>query len=121
MGTFARRLLGALPAWVALTLLLTGADHLTTWLCLRSPVPGWEVTEANPLAAWLFDSLGLVPGLLLDSAVTLAAVGCFLVTPLVPRDAKAGFFLVVSVWTGWAVVNNVRAILSMGLAGTWGA
>ena len=37
-----------------LTLALTAADHWTTYLCLRAPVEGWQVTEANPLASWLF-------------------------------------------------------------------
>ena len=43
-----------LRALTGLTLLLTGADHWTTYLCLRLPVEGWEVIEANPLADWLF-------------------------------------------------------------------
>jgi len=52
------------------TLALSAADHWTTYLCLRSPVLGWQVTEANPISQWLFEAIGLVPGLLLDSAVT---------------------------------------------------
>ena len=46
-----------------LTVLLSLADHWTTYLCLREPVTGWSVTEANPLANWLFDLTGLLPGL----------------------------------------------------------
>jgi len=105
-----------LPALVALTLLLTAADHWTTWLCLRSPVPGWEVSEANPLAHWLFQGLGLVPGLMLDSVLTLLALYLLILTPLVPRRAKSGFLAVVVVWTGWAVVNNLQAILALGIS-----
>ena len=44
---------------VALTLLLTAADHWTTYLCLRAPVAGWQVIEANPIADWLFQNLGI--------------------------------------------------------------
>ncbi len=106
---------------VALTLLLTAADHWTTYLCLRAPVPGWQVSEANPIAAWLFQSLGLVPGILLDSAVTLVAIAFLLGTALVPRAAKQAFFLAVVAWTGWAVVNNVKAILIMGISPLGGA
>jgi len=106
---------------VALTLLLTAADHWTTYLCLRAPVPGWEVTEANPIADWLFQSIGLVPGILLDSAVTLAAIAFLLGTALVPRAAKGGFFVAIVAWTTWAVVNNVKAILSMGISPLSGA
>jgi hypothetical protein len=101
---------------VALTLLLTAADHWTTYLCLRAPVAGWQVTEANPIANWLFQSVGLVPGILLDSAVTLAAIAFVLGTALVSRSVKGGFFLAVVAWTGWAVVNNLNAILVMGIS-----
>ena len=105
-----------LPALVGLTLLLTAADHWTTYVCLRAPVPGWEVTEANPLADWLFSTVGPATGLLLDSVVTLVAVGFLLATTLIPRRAKSGFFLVISAWTGWAVVNNIQAILDLGIS-----
>ena len=42
-----------------LAVLLNLADNATTFLCLRVPVPGFEVTEANPAAAWLFAAIGL--------------------------------------------------------------
>ena len=49
--------------WLAgLTVVLTAADHWTTYLCLRGPVEGWRVSELNPLADWLFATFGLVSG-----------------------------------------------------------
>ncbi len=99
-----------------LTLLLTAADHWTTYLCLQAPVPGFEVSEANPIALWLFEAMGLVPGILLDTAVTLAAVGFLVSTALVPGPAKRTFLLVVIAWTGYAVVNNLQAMVAMGLS-----
>jgi len=110
-----------LPALVLLTLLATAADHWTTWWCLRAPVPGWDVAEANPIAEWLFRTLGLVPGIALDSAVTLLVLALLVSTPLLAREAKSGLLAVVVVWTGWAVVNNVQAILSMGISPLAGA
>ena len=98
------------------TLLLTAADHWTTYLCLRAPAPGFEVSEANPIADWLFGSLGLVPGLALDSVVTLAALAFLLSTALIPKPAKRVFLLVVIAWTGYAVVNNLHAIAAMNLS-----
>ena len=106
---------------VALTLLLTAADHWTTYLCLRAPVAGWQVTEANPIAEWLFHGMGLVPGILLDSAVTLAAIAFLLGTALVPRPVKSGFFIAVIFWTGWAVINNLNAIRLLGISPLGGA
>lgn len=99
-----------------LTLALSAADHWTTYLCLRAPVQGWEVGEANPVADWLFGAFGLVPGLLIDSAVTLVAVAFLCTTPQVPDLAKRCFFGVVIFWTGVAVVNNWRAIQLLGLS-----
>ena len=98
------------------TLLLTAADHWTTYLCLRAPIAGFEVSEANPIADWLFQSLGLVPGILVDSAVTLAAIAFLLSTALIPSTAKRVFLLAVIGWTGYAVANNLQAILTMGLS-----
>ena len=107
---------GLLQILALITLLLTAADHWTTYLCLRAPVPGFEVSEANPLADRLFEALGLVPGLALDSAATLAALAFLLATDLVPLPAKRIFLLVVIAWTGYAVMNNLHAIRAMGLS-----
>ena len=99
-----------------LTLLLTAADHWTTYLCLKSPVPGFDVSEANPIADWLFRSLGLVPGIFVDTAVSLAAIGFLVSTALIPLAAQRVFLMVVIGWTGYAVVNNLHAIVVMGLS-----
>jgi len=98
------------------TLALSAADHWTTYVCLRHPVSGWLVTEANPISDWLFQSMGLVPGLLVDSCVTVAAVAFLLTTRRVPNIVKKGFFGVVVVSTGYAVFNNYRAIEALGLS-----
>ena len=98
------------------TVLISGADHWTTYLCLRKPVTGWDVTEVNPIAEWLFATIGLIPGLLLDSAVTIAAVGFLVVTRAVPRLAKYVFFVLVIAVTAYAVANNLRAVEALGLS-----
>jgi hypothetical protein len=79
------------------------------------------VTEANPIAEWLFATLGLGPGILLDSALTLLVLALLVATPLLPLKAKSGLLAVVILGTGWAVVNNIQAILSMGIAPLAGA
>jgi len=99
-----------------LTLLVSAMDHWTTYLCLRAPVDGWQVTEANPIANALFDAYGLVQGLVIDSAITLLAVGFLLTTRRLPPLAKGLFFAAVIAWTGFAVVNNLHAIEVMGLS-----
>ncbi len=104
-----------------LTLLLTAADHWTTYLCLRAPVDGWAVTEANPIAAGLFDAVGLVPGLMIDSVVTIFAIAFLLTTPRLPKILKGGFFVCVAFWTLYAVVNNLEAIRMLGISPMGGA
>ena len=99
-----------------LTLLLSAADHWTTYLCLRRPIEGWTVTEANPIAEWLFSTVGLVPGLLIDSAITVWAIVFLLTTRRFPRVLKVGFFSLVAAWTAHAVINNLQAIASLGLS-----
>ena len=105
---------------VLLILLASAADHWTTYVCLRAPVVGWQVTEANPLADWLFQAIGLGPALLLDSAVTLLSLLFLLATRLLPIPVKQTFLSVVLFWTGVAVVNNWQAIQVMGLSATGG-
>ena len=97
------------------TLALTGADHWTTYRCLQAPVPGWNVSEANPMADWLFSSTGLVNGLLIDTGITLAAVTFLVTTRSLPRTAKISFLSLISVCTGYAVANNIIAIRDMGI------
>ncbi len=98
------------------TLVLSAADHWTTYLCLRQPVSGWQVTEANPISDWLFQSIGLVPGLLIDSVVTVSAVAFLLTTRRLPNFVKKTFFCLVVASTGYAVINNYRAIEALGIS-----
>jgi len=97
------------------SLVLTGADHVTTWLCLRMPVTGWEVSEANPLAEWLFSIAGLVPGLFIDSVVTLGAVAFLFFSAALPSSLKTAFLALITFTTAIAVMNNIQAIDAMGL------
>ena len=108
--------LAMLHLLAALTLLVSAADHWTTYLCLRSPVSGFDITEANPFSAWLFQSVGLVEGLMIDSLLTVAALAFLLTTRWMPRTAKVVFLVAVIGWTGFAVANNLNAIYLLGLS-----
>lgn len=95
---------------------LSGIDHWTTYLCLRAPVTGFDVSEANPLAEWLFSHLGLIPGLMLDGFVTLGAVAFLLSTPLLPRRFKVAVLAGIVLFTSAAVSNNLEALAALGLS-----
>lgn len=98
------------------TILLTCADHWTTYLCLHAPVSGWHVTEANPFADQLFAWAGLTGGLLIDSAITLSAVAYLGTTRLFARPLRVATLAFITCATGYAVVNNLGAIRDMGLS-----
>jgi hypothetical protein len=99
-----------------LTLLLTFADHWTTYLCLRAPIEGWQVVEANPAVELLFRGSGLIGGLMIDSAFTIFAVGFILYTQRFQTRIKETFLAFIVVTTGYAVVNNLGAISALGIS-----
>ena len=96
--------------------LLTAADHWTTYLCLRQPIEGWTVVEANPLADLLFDATGLLPGLLIDSLITALAIGFILSTSKLSRATRYACLGFMTIATSYAVVNNVQALSVLGLS-----
>jgi len=105
-----------IPFLAAIALLFSCADHWTTYICLRAPVAGWQVLEANPLAAWLFEHLGLAQGLWLDTAITAGAMVFLVRTERVPEPMKLAFLGILVTTTGLAVSNNLDAVFQMGLS-----
>jgi hypothetical protein len=102
-----------------LVVLMNLADNATTFLCLRAPVPGYEVVEANPAAAWLFDAIGLFPGLVLEMAVTTVAVAFLVWTSRISPRVKLALLIVLAVLPAWAAVNNWLVIEATGLSIAW--
>jgi hypothetical protein len=99
----------------ALVLLLNALDNTTTFLCLRAPVPGFEVVEANPLARWLFEAVGLTEGLVFESAITLGAVAFLVLTRTLPSRIQHVLLVVLVLLPAWAVVNNVKVMTAIGV------
>jgi len=102
--------------FAALAFLFSLADHWTTYLCLRAHVAGWQVTEANPLAAWLFERFGLAEGLLIDTFITLAVLTFLVRTKGIARHWKLAALGVLIATTSWAVANNLQAVQQLGLS-----
>ncbi len=90
-------------------------DNATTFLCLRAPVSGFEVFEANPLARSLFDGIGLVEGLLVESVLTTSAVIFLVVTRRIPRRIKVLLLGFLALLPAWAVANNMQVMLELGI------
>ena len=94
----------------ALVLVFNCLDNATTFLCLREPVAGFEVFEANPVARVLFDSVGLLEGLLLEMGVTSVAVGFLVFSNRLPQRVKLALLGVLVVLPAWASLNNLLVI-----------
>ena len=95
---------------------VTLGDAYTTWACLHEPVPGWEVLEWNPGAEWLFEILGLVPGLVVDSVITLVAALWVACTTKLATPIKVFYFALGIIVTVGAVYHNYQSMIEMGIA-----
>ena len=102
-----------------LVVLLNLADNATTFLCLRAPVAGFELSEANPAAAWLFNTVGLGMGLTLEMLVTTAAVAFLVVTDHVPPRLKLALLIVLAALPAWAALNNTLVIQATNVSLAW--
>ena len=98
-----------------MVLLFNLADNATTFLCLSASSPVFEVFEANPVAAWTFERLGLAQGLMLETAITTAAVAFLIYTDRIAVRPKLALLGVLALLPAWAVVNNLQVAWVVGL------
>jgi hypothetical protein len=103
----------------ALVVLFNLADNTTTFLCLRAPVPGFEVMEANPAASWLFDTIGLREGLILEMVVTTIAIGFLVATTRISHRVKLALLVLLAALPAWAAINNWFVIQATNLPIAW--
>jgi hypothetical protein len=54
---------------MGLLFLLILGDFVSTYLCLTTPNEFYKVWEVNPLSAWMFGVMGIVPALALQAAI----------------------------------------------------
>lgn len=102
-----------------LVVLLNLADNVTTFLCLRAPVAGFELSEANPAANWLFGAMGLRTGLIFEMVVTTVAVAFLVVTDHVPPRIKLALLIVLAALPAWAALNNAWVIKATNVSLAW--
>lgn len=94
-------------------LVLAIADAVTTYLGITSGI----AEEANPVAAWCFDKIGLIPGLILTSAMFVIAVTAatrLMVKHLGKSNVMAGLasvaLIIILAGKALAVINNVAVL-----------
>lgn len=102
-----------------LVLVFNLADNATTFVCLRQPVPGFEVFEANPLAAWLFDKVGLVEGLVFEMLITTAAVTFLVWTTRLSGRLRLGILAILVALPAWAAANNMLVMRAIQIPVDW--
>ena len=94
-------------ALAAGALIMNALDNLTTYRCLDNPIPGFEVYEANPLAAWGFDMVGLELGLWIETALCGAAILFLVYSPLFGFRARMALLAVLAALPAGAAANNL--------------
>ena len=73
------------------------------------------MSEANPIARWIFVRAGLVPGLLIDTLITVAALTFVAATPRFSPTLKTSMLSFVTLVSFYAVTNNVLVIADLGI------
>jgi hypothetical protein len=102
-------------AIAGVALIMNALDNFTTFACLRTEVTGFEVYEANPLAAYGFAKMGLVPGLVFEMVLTTVAIGFLLQSRSFDLRVRLAILIAMAVLPAWAVVNNVQVMQSIGV------
>jgi len=99
----------------ATVLILNLADNATTFLCLRAPVEQFVVFEANPVARWLFEGVGLLGGLALEMVLSTIAVMFLVQTSRITARAKIVLLALLAALPAWAVANNMQVMYEIGI------
>lgn len=110
-----RRMTGGALGLVLLGALLNGLDNWTTWVCLRNPIPG--VYEANPMARWTFELIGLGPSLILEYTFTLIVAIAVARTSWVSQRNKLFILGAMCLLSGYAALNNLGIMVKLDLLG----
>ena len=89
--------------------LLVIGDCVSTYLCLTTVNEGYSAWEGNPASAWIFQQLGLIPGL--GAMLVAKALGILILNALSKRSRSSYVFILVGMLgavliTGYVNYNN---------------
>jgi len=90
-----------------LALVFNAADNWTTYVCLTTPVSVYDVYEANPLAAWGFDTIGLGLGLWIEMGLCVIATSFLLWSNLLDLRVRIALLALLAILPAGAAVNNL--------------
>jgi hypothetical protein len=98
-----------------LLILANLGDNISTYLALALPaIEGMLITEANPIAAWIFETMGLVKGLIFEFVLSIGILFWLMGVKNIPYKWKVVIFVGILIPTVYAVINNVK-ILFLGV------
>jgi hypothetical protein len=102
-------------ALAGLAMIMNALDNLTTFSCLSRPVEGYEVYEANKIAAWGFETFGLVPGLIFEMVLTTAAIAFLVYSRSFSLPLRLSILGAMVVLPAWAAINNAMVMQALGI------
>ena len=94
-------------------------DNFTTFVCLTADplkTANAVLVEANPLARWLFEAVGLTQGLIFSTAVTFIAVAFLVFTHRIRRGPRFFLLAVLAILPACASLNNLYVMQQAGIA-----
>lgn len=96
-----------------LLILANLGDNISTYLALTLPAKeGMLISEANPIAAWIFEAMGLVKGLVFEFVVSVMLFYWLMGVKDIPYKWKVVIFVGILIPTVYAVINNVWILTS---------
>ncbi len=104
-----------LTSLAALAMFTNFLDNWTTYRCLYKPFEDFTVIEVNPVARFLFDTIGLDYGLLLEFTITVGVIGYVTKTTMLPDWVKGTILVVVGLPAAFAAWNNYQVMQMVGV------
>lgn len=99
-----------------LIILANLGDNFSTYWALTLPAKeGMLITEANPIAAWIFEAMGLVKGLIFEFVLGIGLIWWLMGVKDIPYRWKVVIFAGILIPTVYAVINNIGVLTSAGV------
>ena len=91
-------------------------DNISTYFALSLPAKeGLLISEANPIAAWIFEAMGLVKGLIFEFVLSIGLLYWLMGVKTIPYKWKVVIFAGILIPTVYAVINNIGVLTLVGV------
>ncbi len=90
-------------------------DNVTTYMALTASTPGVRLFEANPLADWGFQRIGMVPFLVVEFLLTAAILVWLIRCKEIGNWTKLAILSCLLALAGGAAINNFLILIDTGI------